>query len=200
MVFQRHLDPFGLKENRPSHRFKFRGIILFLGILCGIFYMCDGVVLDWGALLMMAKGSPTEMSGMAFSVFSIAISIGRLVGDKLIDRFGIGKIIIASGIVATLGFAIILGTANILFAMAGFCVIGLGVSNLIPMLFSYISQQRILPVSQAISTVTTIGYLGLMAGPPAMGYIAHHYGLHAIFGIIALLVLVASVSARKVLH
>ena len=87
-----------------------------------------------------------------------------------------------------------------LFSMVGFCIIGFGVSNLIPILFSCISRQKAVPVSQAISTVTTLGYLGLMAGPPAMGYIAHQYGLYAVFGSVAVLVLLASVSAWKALR
>lgn len=200
LVCQRHLYPFGIQEEKAAFAIKPKGIILFLGVLCGIFYLCDGVVLDWGALLMMSKGSPAGMAGLAFSMFSVAIAIGRLVGDRLIERLGIGKVILASGAVAALGFAIILGTPNTLLTMAGFCITGLGASNLIPILFSYVSRQKALPVSHAISTVTTIGYLGLMAGPPAMGYIAHQYGLYAVFGAIAYLVVLGAVAARKALH
>ncbi len=199
-IFQQHLYPFGIQEEKSAFSLRPKGIVLFLGILCAIFYMSDGVVLDWGALFMMSKGSPAELAGLAFSVFSVAIAIGRLVGDRLVERLGIGKVIVASGIIAILGFGIILGTSGSLFPMAGFCIAGLGVSNLIPILFSYISQHRGLPVSQAISTVTTIGYLGLMAGPPAMGYIAHQYGLYAVFGAVAFLVIAGAAAARKALH
>ena len=200
LVFQRYLDPFGIREIKSSFSLSSKGIVLFLGGLCGIFYMADGVVLDWGALFMMSKGSPAEMSGLAFSVFSVAIAIGRLRGDRLLERFGTGKVMAMSGITAAIGFTIILATAGTLFSMVGFCIIGFGVSNLIPILFSCISRQKAVPVSQAISTVTTLGYLGLMAGPPAMGYIAHQYGLYAVFGSVAVLVLLASVSAWKALR
>ncbi len=196
----RYLYPFGLRENKVVFSLKPKGVILLLGILCCIFYMCDGVVLDWGALLMISKGNPTELAGLAFSAFSVAIAIGRLMGDRLIGHFGTAKIIMTSGVVTILGFSLILGTSDTLFLMAGFCITGFGVSNLIPILFSYVSKQKRLPVSQAISTITTFGYLGLMVGPPAMGYIAHRYDLNAVFGLVAILVLAASVSAWKTLH
>ncbi|MBO4789445.1 MAG: MFS transporter [Oxalobacter sp.] len=200
LIFQRYLDPTGMREAASHSAIRLKGIVVFLGLLCGIFYMADGTILDWGALFMMGKGCETEMSGLAFSVFSVATAIGRLKGDRLLEAFGVPKVIAASGVVAIIGFAVILMTSGTWFSLAGFTIIGLGVSNLIPILFSYISRQKEVPVSQALSTVTTLGYLGLMAGPPAMGHIAHQHGLYAVFGTVACMVLAAAIAGWKVLR
>ncbi len=200
-IFQRYFFPFGIQNSTKSSPFiRPKGIILFLSVLCFIFYLSDGVVLDWGALLMISKGAHLELAGMAFSIFSIAITVGRLWGDQLINRFGAKTMITASGVTALVGFTVLLIAFSPFVAIIGFCIIGLGVSNLIPILFSYASQQSIVPISQAVSSITTLGYLGLMSGPPLMGFIAHHFHLTFVFIIVAVLIFIASCLARKFLH
>ncbi len=199
-VFQRYLDPCGMRETTGLSAFRLKGTVVFLGLLCGIFYMADGTILDWGALFMMVKGSEAELSGLAFSAFSVATAFGRMKGDRLLDAFGVPRVMAGSGAIATAGFVIILITSGTWLSLAGFTIIGLGVSNLIPILFSHLSRQKEVPVSHALSTVTTLGYLGLMAGPPAMGAIAHQYGLYAVFGTVACIVLAAALSGWKVLR
>ena len=80
-------------------------------------------------------------------------------------------------------------------AFAGF-VVGLGASNIIPILFSIASHQKIMPVNLAISSVTTLGYLGLLMGPPIMGFIAHASSLYAVFGIVAGLMIFVGIASR----
>ena len=88
------------------------------------------------------------------------------------------------------------GLAVLVGIFAGFVVVGLGASNIIPILFSIASHQKIMPVNLAISSVTTLGYLGLLMGPPIMGFIAHASSLYAVFGIVAGLMIFVGIASR----
>lgn len=198
VVFARYLFSYGSQgKNRSSFAFP-KGSILLLGVLCFIMYMGDGIVLDWGALFMTTtKGVVPDTAGLAFAVFSVAVSIGRLFGDRLVEWFGIQKVMITSSLVAAAGFICVMAAPSAVMAFAGFVIVGLGASNLIPILFSIASRQKIMPVSSAISSVTTLGYLGLLAGPPMMGFIAHASSLYAVFSVIAVLMIFVGVVSCK---
>lgn len=193
----RYLFPYGHEsKNRQSFSLP-KGSILMLGVLCFIMYMGDGVVLDWGALFMTTtKSISPDTAGLSFAIFSVAISIGRLFGDRLVEWLGIRKVMTGSGIVAALGFIIVMEAPSAPIAFAGFVVVGLGAANLIPLLFTIASRQKKMPVPQAISSVTTLGYLGLLVGPAMMGFIAHATSLYVVFGIVAALMIFVSVTSR----
>ena len=199
-VFLRHILPYGSQGKNNNSFSRPSGMVLFMAILCFFFYMCDGIVLDWGALLMKHKGSSLEFSGLAFSLFSLAIATGRLRGDWMAEKLGTRKTLLISAIVTGSGYCLILSSASTFLSLIGFAIIGLGVSNLIPILFSYAVRQKTMPISQAISFITTLGYLGLMAGPPAMGFIAEQYGVLSVFMSVAGLILAGTLSAIKYLR
>ena len=143
------------------------------------------------------KAVAPDTAGLAFAVFSVAISTGRLFGDRLVEWLGIRKVMTASSIIAAAGFVCVMAAPSTITAFAGFIIVGLGASNLIPILFSIASHQKIMPVNLAISSVTTLGYLGLLVGPPMMGFIAHASSLYAVFGIIAALMIFVGIASRK---
>ena len=196
-VFARYLFPYGNQGKSRSFFVLPRGSILLLGVLCAIMYMGDGVVLDWGALFMTTtKAVAPDTAGLSFAVFSVAISTGRLFGDRLVEWLGAGKVMLASSILAAAGFLFVMAAPSTVTAFAGFVVVGLGASNIIPILFSIASHQKIMPVNLAISSVTTLGYLGLLMGPPIMGFIAHASSLYAVFGIVAGLMIFVGIASR----
>ncbi len=197
LMMARFLFPYGHEsKNRKSFSLP-KGSILMLGVLCFIMYMGDGVVLDWGALFMTTtKSIPADTAGLSFAIFSVAISIGRLFGDRLVEWLGIRKVMTGSGIIAATGFIIVMEAPSAWIAFAGFVVVGLGAANLIPLLFTIASRQKKMPVPQAISSVTTLGYLGLLIGPAMMGFIAHASSLYVVFGIVAGLMIFVSVTSR----
>ena len=197
LIMARYLFPYGHEsKNRKSFALP-KGSILMLGVLCFIMYMGDGVVLDWGALFMTTtKSISADTAGLSFAIFSVAISIGRLFGDRLVEWLGIRKVMTGSGIIAAIGFLIVMEAPSAWIAFAGFVVVGLGAANLIPLLFTIASRQKKMPVPQAISSVTTLGYLGLLIGPAMMGFIAHATSLYVVFGIVAALMIFVSVTSR----
>lgn len=197
LFMSRYLFPYGHEtKNRKSFALP-KGSILLLGVLCFIMYMGDGVVLDWGALFMTTtKSIPPDTAGLSFAIFSVAISVGRLFGDRFVEWLGIRKVMTGSGLIAAIGFIIVMEAPFAWIAFSGFVVVGLGAANLIPLLFTIASRQKKIPVPQAISSVTTLGYLGLLIGPAMMGFIAHATSLYIVFGIIAALMIFVSITSR----
>ncbi len=200
-VFARFLFPYGNQSKSRAFFVLPKSGILLLGVLCFILYMGDGVVLDWGALFMTTtKAVPTDTAGLAFAVFSVAISTGRLFGDRLVEWLGITRVMTGSGFIAAAGFVTVMAASSTAVAFAGFVIVGLGASNLIPLLFTIASRQKKMPVNLAISSVTTLGYLGLLIGPAMMGFIAHATSLYVVFGIVAALMVFVSLASRYLHH
>ena len=195
-VFGRHFSTRRTSQN-TTHVFVMpRGPVLVLGVLCFILYMNEGVIMDWGALFMTgAHGLSTAYAAQTFAVFSLTLTIGRLFGDRITILFGAERVLVCGGIVAALGYLVVLLATSAWGALAGFAIIGLGASNLIPLLLSLSSRQKVMPVNLAVAATTTLGFLGVLAGPALMGFVAHVTSLYAVFGIVLVLMLVVSLVA-----
>ncbi|HIW79406.1 MAG TPA: MFS transporter [Candidatus Bilophila faecipullorum] len=173
-----------------------RGVVLLIGVLCFIMYLSEGTILDWGALFMSAeRGTETASAGLAFACFSIAMTLGRLFGDRVVQAFGDARVLLWGSLCGACGFGLTIFAPSAWLSFLGFGVVGLGVSNIVPVLLSATARQTIMPLGLAVSAVTTIGYLGILAGPALMGFVAHATSLAAIFIItLALMLFVAAVS------
>jgi MFS family permease len=148
----------------------------------------EGAVLDWAAIYMQRElGATGVASGLAFALFSGAMAIMRFSGDFVRARFGAVRTLRISGIIGALG----LGLASMGFGpirtLVGFALCGLGVANMVPVLFSAAGNHAGLPAAQAISLVTMIGYSGILAAPGLIGMVADHAGLAVIFASLSVL-------------
>ncbi|WP_246184926.1 MFS transporter [Paracoccus aestuariivivens] len=173
-----------------------RGIVLLLAVLAGLTFLVEGAVLDWGALLVTARGllDPAQ-GGVGYMLFAGAMTLGRLTGDRIVARFGGRPVLTASGIVAILGIALLLVSPVTAIALSGFVLIGLGAANIVPVLFSLAGRQTAMPPALAIAAVTTIGYAGILLGPAVLGFVAHRFDLVVAFTLLALLLAAIPLSA-----
>jgi predicted MFS family arabinose efflux permease len=185
-----HLLPYGSKsEGRPTFAFP-RGIVLFIGVLCFIMFMTEGAVLDWSAVfLTSARGMETSYAGLGYAAFALTMTIGRLLGDRIVQRFGGTNIIIFGGLCAAVGFALVTVVLTWQVALLGYALVGMGCSNIVPVLFTSVGRQTIMPESVAVSAITTLGYAGILVGPAAIGFAGHAASLSAAFLIVAFLLL-----------
>ncbi|MFZ6723727.1 MFS transporter [Undibacterium sp. Ji49W] len=175
------------------------GAVILIGVLCFIVFLAEGALLDWSALLLTAgRGLDAGQGGIGYAAFSVAMTTGRLTGDRVVKRFGGKLVMLAGGVCAAIGFfAAVLATSPIL-AIAGFVLVGIGASNIVPILFSAAGKQDAMPASLAIGAITTIGYAGVLAGPALIGFIAHAISLNTAFaGLGAAMLLVAASSRLK---
>ena len=120
----------------PQRRFAFPGFnVIILGMMCFIAFMSEGSMLDWSAeFLRSSFGYNPAVAGIGYALFSISMAFGRLIGDRLIERFGMMVVFQFGSFLAASGFAILVYPAFYYGELIGFCMIGLGASNIVPIL------------------------------------------------------------------
>lgn len=174
-----------------------RGIVVLLAALAAITFLTEGAMLDWGALLLSGKGLlPVAQAGLGYSVFAVAMTAGRLSGDAVVARLGDRRTMLWGGLLAVIGYAVMLVAPAATIALFGVLLIGLGASNTVPVLFRQAGAQTAMPAGLAIASVTTIGYAGILAGPAGIGFVAQRIGLNAAFWLLAALLCLVPLCAR----
>jgi predicted MFS family arabinose efflux permease len=175
-----------------------RGVVLLLAGLTAVTFLTEGAILDWSALLVIGAGLVgTAKGGLGYMLFSVAMTIGRLTGDRIVARAGNVRVLAIGGGLAVAGLIVLLTVPVAPIAMAGFLLIGLGASNIVPVLFSLAGRQTAMPATLAIAAVTTTGYAGILAGPAGIGLLAHALDLHTAFWLLAALMCLVPLFARR---
>ncbi|HWU14435.1 MAG TPA: hypothetical protein VN157_10550, partial [Caulobacter sp.] len=173
-------DPDGARFALPH------GVVLLLSLLAAATFLAEGAMLDWSALLITKSGLvAVARGGLGYMLFSIAMTAGRLVGDKVVARLGDRNVLRLGGLLAVAGFVVLLTVPTAFVALSGFILIGLGAANIVPVLFRLAGAQTAMPAAQAISALSTIGYAGILIGPAGIGGIADVTGLHGAFWLLA---------------
>ena len=175
------------------------GVVLLLAGLAAVTFLVEGAMLDWSALLIVAEGhADVALGGMGYMLFSIAMTVGRLTGDRIVAALGNLRVLVGGGLLAVAGFVLLLVAPWMPLSMTGFVLIGLGASNLVPVLFSAAGRQTAMPAGLAIAAVTTTGYAGVLAGPALIGFVAHSLDLQAAFWMLAVFMFLVPLFARRV--
>ncbi len=196
MGIRRHVLPYGNPAEGPPFALP-RGEVLFLGMLCMTVFLVEGSMMDWSAVLLTENhGMPVAQAGYGFAAFSLTMTFGRLTGDRIVARVGRRSVVTVGGLLAMGG--ILLATLVPLWqaALLGYAMVGLGCSNIVPVLFTAVGRQTSMPQSVAVPAMSTLGYAGVLAGPAAIGFIAHHSSLPMAFLLVAALMLFVAISGR----
>lgn len=173
-----------------------RGVVLWLAALAAITFLVEGAMLDWGALLLLAKGVlPQAQAGLGYMIFSVAMTIGRLTGDRIVAAAGPRWTLIAGGALGVAGLALMVAAEGVWPALAGFALVGFGASNIVPVLFSLAGRQSVMPPGLAVAAVVTVGYAGILIGPALIGFVAEATGLGAAFALLAVLLALVPAAA-----
>jgi MFS family permease len=175
------------------------GIVLLLAGLAFVMFLVEGAILDWSALLVTGKGLVSQArGGLAYSIFAIAMTAGRLSGDFVTARIGDRATLFWGSLATIAGFALALSVPVAWLALSGFLLIGLGASNIVPVLIRGAGAQRAMPAGLAITAITITGYAGNLVGPAMIGFVAKSASLPVAFGLLAALVGAVALSARAV--
>ena len=196
MLIRRHVLPYGNPAEGPPFALP-RGEVLFLGMLCMTVFLVEGSMMDWSAVMLTENhGMPVAQAGYGFAAFSLTMTFGRLTGDRIVARVGRRSVVTVGGLLAMGG--ILLATLVPLWqaALLGYAMVGLGCSNIVPVLFTAVGCQTSMPQSVAVPAMSTLGYAGVLAGPAAIGFIAHHSSLPMAFLLVAALMLFVAISGR----
>jgi MFS family permease len=174
-------------------------VVLWLAALAAITFLVEGAMLDWGALLILTKGVlPQAQAGLGYMVFSVAMTIGRLTGDRIVAMAGPRRTLVGGGALGVAGLGLVVAAQGVWPALAGFALVGFGASNIVPVLFSLTGRQRVMPAGLAVAAVVTVGYAGILVGPALMGFVAEVTGLTAAFGLLALLLAIVPAASGVV--
>ncbi|WP_447801253.1 MFS transporter [Pseudomonas kilonensis] len=193
-----HLLPYGSESSGPAFAIP-HGVVLFIGILCFIVFLAEGAVLDWSAVFLTTERAvDTAYAGLGYAAFALTMTVGRLTGDSVVHRLGAKRVIIYGGSIAATGFLLATLAPMWQAALLGYALVGAGCSNIVPVLYTAVGKQTLMPEAIAVPAITTIGYAGILAGPALIGFVAHGSSLSIAFGLIALS-LVAVAASGKVL-
>ncbi len=193
-----HLLPYGSKSDGPMFALP-HGIVLFIGILCFIAFLAEGAMIDWSAVFLTSvRGMRAAYAGLGYATFSLAMTVGRLTGDRIVRRFGGGNVIVLGGLCATTGFAMATVVPFWETTLVAYALVGIGCSNIVPILFTSVGRQKAMPEHVAVPAITTLGYAGILIGPAAIGFVAHVANLSAAFLMLTILQFSVALCGRKV--
>ncbi|MES0881453.1 MFS transporter [Roseibium sp. SCP14] len=167
-----------------------KGALVLVGLMALCAALGEGAVTDWAALYQIEDlGYSEAIAPTAFTVFSIAMVIMRLSGDKVIARFGPVPVARISGVVAFAGCLLLISGINIWAVWAGCFIMGLGYAVLFPLAMSRAASDQHMSKGVALASVATLGYGAFLFGPPVLGFVGDAFSLRVSFGVVALLTL-----------
>ncbi|WP_339528270.1 MFS transporter [Pseudomonas mucidolens] len=191
-----HLLPYGSKSSGPAFAIP-HGVVLFIGCLCFIVFLAEGAVLDWSAVFLSAeRGLDEAYAGLGYAAFALTMTAGRLTGDIIVHRLGATKVIILGGALATAGMLLATLSPAWEAALLGYALVGAGCSNIVPVLYTAVGKQTVMPEHIAVPAITTLGYAGILAGPAVIGFVAHASSLSSAFLLIAVLLVGVAISGK----
>ena len=175
-----------------------RGVVILVAALAAAIFLVEGAMLDWSALLISGKALlARNQAGLGYTLFAAAMTCGRLAGDWVTARIGDRNTLIGGGLIAVAGFVVLLTAPIAAAALAGFLLIGLGASNIVPVFFRRAGSQTVMPPALAVAAITMTGYAGVLLGPALIGYVATFVGLPTSFWLLAGLVCLVPLTARE---
>ena len=191
-VYGRHLIPYG--GGSGALLALPRGIIVFVGMTAFIAFLSEGAVMDWGGVyLTTVRGMDLALAGTGYSVFSAAMLTMRFLGDRVVQRIGALMVAVGGALLAFGGILLVMFAPVDALLYVGFFAIGIGSANIVPVFFSLMGRQNVMPVSAAVSAVSTMGYLGILAGPAAIGFVSSLTTLQTAFAMLAALSILQAV-------
>ncbi|MFI6937841.1 MFS transporter [Streptomyces sp. NPDC050418] len=164
-------------SSAPSRRLdpRTRRMVLIFGLIALCTAFGEGALADWGTLhLEQDLGAHPGMAAAGYALFAGAMTIGRLSGTTLLERLGQTPILIAGGTTAAAGMLLGALAPTIWLALLGFLITGLGLANLFPVA---IERAGALAGPSGVATASTLGYGGMLLGPPAIGFMADWFTL-----------------------
>lgn len=174
-----------------------KGIVVFFGVLACITFLGEGAVMDWsGVLLTEVKNTELSLAGVGYAVFSVAMLCMRLLGDKIVAVLGEEKTLVFGSILGAVGFLSVIFLENFYAIQLGFVLMGLGLANIVPTIYSLTKYQKVMPINAAVTAITSMGYTGVILGPAVLGFVAHGFGITQVFYLLAVLLAAQAVAVK----
>ncbi|WP_432117442.1 MFS transporter [Streptomyces sp. bgisy032] len=195
-VLLRHEPPAPPERERPARDVprrpdrRTRGLVIVFGLIAGCTAYGEGALADWGALhLEQDLGASAGAAAAGYSCFALAMTVGRLTGTALLERLGRTRTVVAGGGTAAAGMLLGSLAPSLWAALLGYAVTGIGLANLFPVA---VERAGALAGPSGVATASTLGYGGMLLGPPAIGFMADWFTLPVALTSVAVLAAVAA--------
>ncbi len=183
------------KFTKPS------GPLWGLGSLAFLVLVAEGSVADWSSVyIKQALQSGPGFAVAGYASFSLMMALGRFTGDRFVDNIGPVTLTRTASLIAASGLGIALLIPHPITIIAGFGCLGLGLSSLIPVLFSSAGRIPGVSPSKGIAAVATAGYFGFLVGPPLIGCIAELSTLTLSLSTVVIAIFVVTIFAHLTDH
>ncbi|MFF9202634.1 MFS transporter [Streptomyces sp. NPDC014986] len=181
---------------RPDRRT--RALVIVFGLIALCTAYGEGALADWGALhLEQDLGASPGAAAVGYACFALCMTIGRLTGTTLLERLGRTRTVLAGGSTAAAGMLLGALASSLWAALLGYAVTGIGLANLFPVA---IERAGALAGPGGVATASTLGYGGMLLGPPAIGFMADWFSLPAALTSVAVLAALATVIGFATRH
>jgi len=173
--------------------------LLMLGTLCFCVAMVEGAMADWSSLYYrQVVNQLNKVSTLGYTAFALCMALGRFFGDRLLQSFSHSFVLKLNGILIFLGMTLSLSYPVPVAVIAGFALVGFGVSSVIPIVYMLSAKTKSMTPSAAIAAVSSIGFSGFLFGPPIIGFIAQETGLRFALSIVSFLGLMVWILSLRV--
>jgi MFS family permease len=163
-----------------------RAGVVKLAALAFLCMMTEGAIADWSAVfLRSALPDHADSAGIGYSAFALAMAACRMVGDAFVRRLGAVRVVAMGGLLSAAGLAVVLCAPALGTAVVGFICVGIGLANVVPVIFSAAGRTTNPPVI-GVSMTATAGYAGFLVGPPLIGFGAGLVGLPLALGVLVI--------------
>jgi len=159
--------------------------ILYLGLLVFLAAICEGGMFDWSGIYFQ-KVIGAKMFTYGYLVFMVCMALSRFVSDRIIERIGMATTYVLSALCIGFGISLAVLFPQFWPALVGFSFVGFGTASVIPMTYTLAGASTRYSPGMAISLIATFGIVGVLAGPPLIGYLAHAFNLQVSFTAFAL--------------
>lgn len=178
-----------------------RGALLLLGVLAALGLIAEGAMYDWSVLYMHRElGSPQQQAALAYASFSAAMAAARFGGDWVRERTEPASLMRWSAALSAAAMAATLLIGQPWVALMGFALVGVGMANIVPVLFSAAARVPGTTPAHGIAAVSSVGYLGFMAGPPLIGVVAERSSLAMALSVVVMFAATLALAARRALR
>jgi MFS family permease len=170
-------------------------VLVVLGAVAGCTAYGEGALTDWGALYLREDlGATPVLAAAGYAGFSLAMACGRLVGSSLVLQYGEEKNLVGGALLAAAGMLLAAWSGSVTIALVGFVLVGLGLANVFPLA---IARAGALGGAGGVALASTVGYTGLLGGPPLLGFLAEATGLSVALTTVSVFAVVAALLVRS---
>ncbi len=182
-------------DSGPIFRFPERRLI-GLAVILTLCFMIEGAMADWSGIYLTTIGESPARAATGFGAFSAMMVLGRLCGDAIVHRIGRVLVVTIGSCLAAAGLILATTAPYFFVVVAGFALVGAGMSNVVPCVFSVAASRASSPAA-GISEVATAAFGGFLCGPPIIGAIAGQWGMRSGIGVIAIAATLAAIVSLR---